>query len=249
MARQGKGFQLQGTLGGLCFYKTKDGYFVRTKTSVSKARIKSDPAYARTRQHNAEFKRAAHAVKTFRAAFRPLLQRIGNKRATGRLMSKMLTVIRFDVINPNGLRTVSNGAPKLLEGFEFNENAKLRNILMARLIASIDRKVSAMTVDIRASSVASMISIPPGTTHFRFFSGAAVIDFERDTYKVATSEIDCLPITRKKTGRILLSQTVEGCSAGHAFLLLGIEFLNIVKGTETAVAGGNYNALAIVKTG
>lgn len=249
MARQGNGFALQGRLGGLCFYKTRDGYFVRTTGSVSKARIKSDPAFARTRQHNAEFKQASHGVKTFRTAFRSLLQRIGEKGATGRLVSMMLKVIRADVINDLGLRTINDGAPQLLDGFEFNENAKLCNILIADLTASIDRKASAMTIDINAPSVARMISIPPGATHFRFFSGAAVIDFEHDAYSRATSETDCFSVTRKRMGRIHLSHTIEPRRAGHSFLLLGIEFLCIVKGVQASFGAGRHNALAIVKIG
>jgi hypothetical protein len=40
--------KIEGTLDGLTFYKSKDGYMVRTKGGVSKKRIMTNPAFART---------------------------------------------------------------------------------------------------------------------------------------------------------------------------------------------------------
>ena len=40
-------FNLEGTLKGMTFYKSKDGHMVRTKGGVSKERIAKDPAFER----------------------------------------------------------------------------------------------------------------------------------------------------------------------------------------------------------
>lgn len=248
MARQTNDFQLRGSLGGLTFYKTKDGYFVRRKSSISKAKIKSHPSFELTRRNNEEFKRAGHGVKLFRWAFRALLFRIGEKGATGQLMRLMVAAIRGDEIHPGGERTLNDGETQLLEGFEFNKNAKVSNILRANLKARINRKTSLATVDIKGPCVAEMVSAPEGATHVRLFSGAAVIDFENDAFNMDRTESDCLPIDRKKTGTIRLSQKIDFSLPGHAFLLFGIEFLNVHNGIEAPVAGGNQNALAIIKT-
>ena len=47
--------KLEGTLDGLTFYKSQDGYMVRTKGGVSKNRIMKDPAFKRTRENLSEF--------------------------------------------------------------------------------------------------------------------------------------------------------------------------------------------------
>ena len=57
MGRQDGVVQLTGGVGNLSFYKTQDGYMARKKTGVSAKRIKSDPAFARTRENIAEFTR------------------------------------------------------------------------------------------------------------------------------------------------------------------------------------------------
>ena len=47
--------KLEGTLDGLTFYKSADGYLVRTKGGVSKTKIMNDPSFARTRENLCEF--------------------------------------------------------------------------------------------------------------------------------------------------------------------------------------------------
>lgn len=247
MARQTGIFQIEGSLGNLCFYKTKNGYMVREKSSLSKARIKSDPAFKIVRENNAEFARTIHAAKLFREVFRPLLRRAGYNGFSGKLTSTMMKVIKADEVNPRGQRTVKDGEPLLLEGFEFNENAKLSNTLLANFSASIDRAKGAMIIDVPAFSAVNMITAPEGATHFRLFSGGAAIDFETNTYDLAKSESACLPISRKRTGPLQLIQKVKRRSSGTMFLLLGIEFLQLAKGMKDPLRIEGAGALAIVK--
>lgn len=49
MAKQKSIIKLEGTIGGITFLKTSDGYLAKEKSEVSKSRISSDPAFARTR--------------------------------------------------------------------------------------------------------------------------------------------------------------------------------------------------------
>src|SRR5687768_9399058 len=130
MARQTSMFQLEGSMGDFCFYKTKDGYFVRRKSSISKKRIKTDPAYAQVRKSNAEFGRAAQAGKLFRSAFRSLLVRAGVTGVSGKLTGAFLEAIQSDETHPRGQRTVSDGRPQILQGFELNQNSSLSRFLI-----------------------------------------------------------------------------------------------------------------------
>jgi hypothetical protein len=237
--------QIKGTLGDLCFYKSKDGYILRRKSSVSKQRIKNDPAFARTRENMAEFTSAATASKLFRRAFRPLFQRACDKGVSRRLMRLMSHVIKTDDVHGRGLRNVNDGEAQLFEGFECNENRRLGSSLLAPFSASIDRASGKMIIVIPAFSVSGGLSYPPGATHFRFFAGGAAIDFENDTYDVARSESSCLAISRDETPVIELIQEVKLAAQGHFFLLLGIEFLQVVNGAEFPLVG--QSALAVVR--
>lgn len=247
MARQGKLFQLEGTIGDLCFYKTKHGYFVRRKRSVSRARMKSHPAYAVVRKNNEEFGRAAHAVKLFRMAFAPLLRRAADSGISARLMHTMMKVIKADVVNERGQRTVKDGQPQLLEGFEFNQDSQLSNILHTPLTASIDGAEGVMTIDVKAFSAEKMLSAPEGATHFRLFSAGAAIDFEDNTLERAMSESAYLPIKGKRIGPFQLTQKIKPRSPGQLFLLVGVEFVQVVNGERMPLKDKGFNALAVVR--
>jgi hypothetical protein len=58
MARQKGIIKLEGTIGDVSFYKSKDGYLAREKGGVDGDRIKNDPAFQRTRENGSEFGRA-----------------------------------------------------------------------------------------------------------------------------------------------------------------------------------------------
>lgn len=247
MAKITSMLQIEGTIGGITFYKTKNGYFAKRKTSISRTRLMKDPAYAGTRVNMALFTRAAHAAKLFRTAFRPLLQRAADNRITARLMGSMRSAINSDTTHERGEGTVQNGNPQLLEGFECNDNAHLANTLLAPITASIARKSGVMVVDIPAFDPAMAMRVPAAATHFRLFSGGAAIDFERRTYHNATSESEYLSVNVEQTEPIQLVVEIKPRSTGVFFLLLGIEFFQIVNEVPIAIRNSGANALAVMR--
>src|SRR5688500_10816287 len=85
MARQEGIILLTGPVGNLSFYRMNGEYFARKKSGVSGEQIKSEPAYARTRENIAEFGRASLATKLFRSAFCVWIKSAADCRVTGRL--------------------------------------------------------------------------------------------------------------------------------------------------------------------
>jgi len=245
MGKQTGLLQFEGKVGNLCFYKTADGYLVRRNSSISAKRIKTAPAYARTRENMSEFAHAARTSKLFRKAFASLIERGGDKRATNALMRMMTRVLQHDELNPRGQRNVSDGQLKLLEGFEFSEKANLGNTLCTEFSGSIDRETGEMVIDVPEFKPANSIIGPEGATHFRLFAGGAAIDFKDFNFDVATSESACLLLKDKKQKAVRLVQSVTPGGTSPMFLLLGIEFLQLVNGKETAMTSGN--ALAVVR--
>ena len=247
MARQGKGLTLEGTIGNLVFYKTKFGYMVRTKGSVSKRRIQSDPAFARVRENSMEFKSAGSAVRLLRTAFRPLIYRAADSQSTGRLMKVMVSLIKTDPVNPPGQRTANNGRAQLLEKFEFNQDSKLALKLHAPISVLSDHNSGRVALSINACPVDTMLSVPKGATHFRFVSAAAAIDFTNNQADVATSESEHFSTRRKRIGPVRLVHNVKKISSGHLIVLLGIEFVKISRGEQIRVANGRLDPLSVVK--
>lgn len=75
----------------------------------------------------------------------------------------------------------------------------------------------------------NMIAAPGGTTHFKVISGGAEIDFENETFLVATSETTILPWGANATTAINLSNAVTANSTLPLFLVLGIGKRNNTK--------------------
>jgi hypothetical protein len=76
MARQKGIIKLKGTIGDITFYKTQDGHLAREKGGIDASRIKTDPAFQRTRENGSEFGRAGKAGKVLRTALTRVIFRI-----------------------------------------------------------------------------------------------------------------------------------------------------------------------------
>lgn len=239
--------KLEGTIGGITFYKSQDGYLAREKGGVDGKRIATDPNFQRTRENGSEFGAAGKAGKVLRNSLRVLLQNASDSRMVSRLTQKMVEVLQADITSVRGERNVLDGETELLAGFEFNINGKLGNTLYAPYTASIDRVTGKLDVNIDAFIPNNLIAAPGGTTHFKIVSAGAAVDFEGESYEVDAQESDMLPWDNVATAAIALSNSVTANSTHPLFLALGIEFYQDVNGTKYSLKNGAFNALALVK--
>lgn len=167
MAQQKGIIPLQGTIGNITFYKSKDGYMAREKSGLNADRIANDPSFARTRENGAEFGRAGNAGKVLRSAIRALLLNTADSRMIARLTREMMKVIQADTVNERGLRNVIDGEAELLTGFEFNANSKLGTVLFAPFTQSINRVTGVLEINIPSFIPVNMIAAPSGATHYK----------------------------------------------------------------------------------
>lgn len=247
MAQQKGIIKLDGTIGGITFYKSQDGYLAREKGGVSADRIANDPNFQRTRENGAEFGRAGKAGKLLRTSLRALLQNAADSRVVSRLTTEFVKVIQADATNPRGERNVIDGEAEMLQGFEFNINGKLGATLYAPYTATIDRPTGALTVAVPAFIPLNMISAPGGSTHYKIISAGVEVDFENETYVVDENSSAILPWDATASVVLNLANAVTAASTHPLFLVLGVEFYQQVNGTMYPLKNGNYNALAIVQ--
>ncbi|OOG75472.1 hypothetical protein [Flavobacterium sp. A45] len=247
MAKQKGIIKLNGTIGDITFYRSKDGYIAREKGGIDANRIANDPAFQRTRENGAEFGRAGKAGKTLRLALRTLLLNSSDSRMVSRLTQIMMKVIQADATNERGLRNVIDGEAELLSGFDFNITGKLGTTLFAPFVAGIDRVSGEISVDFEPFVPANMIAAPGGTTHFKIISAGAEIDFEAETFVTANSETAILPWDSNLTVAINHLNTVTANSTKPLFLALGVEFYQGVNGKMYPLKNGAYNPLALVQ--
>ncbi len=247
MARQKGIIKLKGTIGDITFYKTQDGHLAREKGGIDASRIKSDPAFQRTRENGAEFGRAGAAGKILRTSLRALLINSADSRMVSRLTQRMVKVIQADAVNDRGLRNVIDGEAELLTGFEFNIRGKLGTSLYAPFVGNIDRVAGELTVDLAPFVPANMIAAPTGTTHFKIISAGAEVDFEAESFVVSNSETAILPWNAAPTVAINQVNAVTANSTKPLFLALGLEFYQEVNGQMYPLKNGAFNPLALVQ--
>lgn len=248
MAKQKGIINLEGKAGSLTFYKTRDGYAARPAGGINGDRIKTDAAFVRTRENYQEFGRAGKAGKLLRTALRNLIANIVDSRVTSRLTTEFLKVIKTDLVHDRGARTVTAGDLSTLVSFEFNDNAPLTQSMLVPFTALLDRTSSTGTIMIPAFIPRNMISSPKGATHYRFLTGIVSINFEEETYLTNLQVEAAQPLVTTEVADTALTLSLP-VSAGNdpMFLVLGIEFLQVVNAKEYPLKNGANNAMALVQ--
>src|SRR4051812_1716921 len=127
MAKQTGSLTLKGTVGNITFFKSGDGYLVRSRGGVSVKKIATHPAFQRTRENNAEFSTAAKGGTLLRTSLRSIIVNAKDRHIVSRLTTHMLRVIKRDTTSARGLRNITAGDASLLQGFDFNNGATLSN--------------------------------------------------------------------------------------------------------------------------
>ncbi|MFY0653025.1 MAG: hypothetical protein JXQ96_13370 [Cyclobacteriaceae bacterium] len=242
MARQKGIIKLEGTIGDVSFYKSKDGYLAREKGGVDGDRIKNDPAFQRTRENGSEFGRAGSSGRIIRNALRLLIQNASDPRVTSRLTKEVLKVIKSDSSNARGERDLS-----ILEGFDFNVNGKLSTTMFAAYSTAVDRAAGSLTVSVPAFIPGNTIAFPQGATHMKVLVGAAEIDFENESFQFGQAESPEIVLGQGEVAQLDLVTNVTANTELDLFLVLGLDFLQEVNGVMYPMKNGSYNPLTIVE--
>jgi hypothetical protein len=247
MAKQHGLIRLDGSIGDMTYYKSKDGYRAKEKAGPTKERIASDPNFIRTRENMSEFGRAGTGGKLIRQAINPLLKNAKDSKAVSRLSKVMSQVIKSDTVNRRGERTVSDGDMMLLKGFEFNANAILRTTLYVAPATVIDRGTGTLTINIPAFVPSSAIIAPQGATHFKLVSAGAAIDFDAHAVASAMNASSVYLWDETSTGVITLVNTVAAGTALPLFVFLGIQFFQETNGVQYPLLTGSSTALSLIE--
>lgn len=247
MARQKGIIKLEGKIGDLSFYKTKDGHLAREKGGVDANRIKNDPAFERTRENGSEFGSSAKSGKLLRDSIRPMMQNASDSRVTSRLTKVMTQIKNMDTTSIRGARNVGVGivtqaAKLLLKGFNFNDKAILGSILFNPF--DVDPATGEITLDDLIPQ--NDVNIPSGATHMTLSSAWAKVDFATGDTDVQMSNAVNLPIDGNSSN-VVLTPANAAAGAGTDLFILMLEFFQEVNGIQYTLKNGAYNALSIVE--
>lgn len=247
MAKQKGIIKLEGKIGDLSFYKSKDGYLAREKGGVDGERIKKDPAFVRTRENGSEFGGSAKSGKLLRDAIRTMMQNASDNRVTSRVTKLMSQIKNLDTTSVRGERNVGVAiagatAKALLKNFNFNDKAILGSILFNPFDVDLGTGVITLNNLIPVND----LNNAPGATHITLRGGWVKIDFTTGDYELQESNAVNLPIDATSTNVILTPAGAPSGSGTDIYLLM-VEFYQEVNGDQYTLKNGAYNALAIIE--
>lgn len=239
-------FNIEGTLKGMTFYKSKDGSMVRTKGGVSKERIAKDPAFERTRENGSEFSHCAKMAQLFRNSVSDKVELAKDHRTSSRLNQVMHAIKALDTVSPRGERNVPTGmqtpeGPKQLNGFEFNLNGQITQVF--KQLQALD--VQAGTLNYTGFIPNKHVSYPEGANEADLQLMAVQVDFSEGGYTLTESEKVTLV---KGPDPVDLSLEVSQIPGGSlpVFYLLLAEFYQVMNGTRYPLKNKQYNALGVI---
>lgn len=248
MAKQKGPLKVKGTIGDLSFYKSADGYLLREKGGISKERIRTDPAFERTRENGSEFGRAGSATKTFKNAFAPLIGKSRDRLMGSRLHRLMVRIQRTDETERRGFRTVTNGDLGLLDKFEFNARSGFDRTLYEDTEVSVDRVTGECTAEIPEFLPSTQLMAPPGATHFQFSIAAAEVDFENASHRVVMEKTAALVYDQDTLiAPQTLSVSLPAASVLPIFVVLKVSYFLESGGIMYPMKNGTYNAATVFK--
>ena len=104
-----------------------------------------------------------------------------------------------------------------------------------------------MVVDIPAFSPDNLVAAPPGATHFRLMAIGASIDFAKNTYSTVSVQSPDIPVDARMQEALQLTKTITPTSENPLFLLLAIEFVQVVNGVSEPLSDSAFNAMSMVR--
>jgi hypothetical protein len=249
MARQTSILKFKGALGGLSFYEHKHyGMLVRKSNPVSAERMRTDPAFTRTRENSSEFGRTSKNAKLLRHALRGFLHDIGTTFLDNRTMQHMLSIKNKDLVNPRGQRCPAQALaqnPALLGGFELHATQILGKYL--EQLPAINPTAGKLTW-----TAMSIKTKPPKATHMQLTAFRGRLDFENGTHDLRTSEGLTIPLNSHGE-RIELQIEQPRGDSGTELWGIKVVFLQEINGQRYPLQIGaaqliQSNAIATVTT-
>ncbi len=240
-------FEIQGTLKGMTFYKTKDGMLIRTKGGVSKDRIAHDPAFQRTRENGTEFAHLAECGQLIRKGLGGMLKLAKDRHMSSRMMSVLSKVKNLDTTSPRGERKVAIGladqeGKNLLRGFDFNNGSRFDRVF--RSLYTLDTTTGTFSVDDFLAS--EMLSLPEGATNVSLSVAAGLVDFETGDYVTAISPKTNLAVS-DPAQPISLAPAALPTGTGYLFFYFLLEFFQEINGEQYPLKNHAHNVLTLLE--
>lgn len=240
-------FQLRGSVDGLTFRQTQDGFIAGMKPGPTRERVLSHKNFRLTRRNADEFQQAIRDGRLLRHGLGTALDGRTGSSMNGRMNGVFYKAARRDGISDLGFRRAFQGDMGLLCGFDFNKRLPLAYALPVAFTHSLAAETGCCRVEVPCFIARKRKDFPAGATHFRLVSGMVVIDFLRGKYREDIQRGELLPLRKKTPGVIGFEHKVERVNGQVVVQVLGMEFYKLADEYPVLVKGSALQVLEVVK--
>jgi hypothetical protein len=214
---------------------------------VNRRRVLTDPLFELTRQNNAEFARACKANRLLRQAFALVMRNKADRYVSGRLTKTMFRILQSDPLNGRGERRITSGELNILEGFNFNRDTSLQNVLRALYSVTINHDITQAIITFPSFMAKAIIEPATGANACMLTGIAASLNLEEEIWPVDPVQTDLIDIIRHPNEPLQLQLPITEHKSSNAIIIaMGIEFFHEKNGSYQPVEK-KHNALAVVK--
>jgi len=246
MARLEGILKLRGSVGGITFCRTQDGYIAKGKGGPDAKKIFTDPVYERTRENFSEFGACVKCGSLLKQATITLNKSSRDARLTPRLNKLMYTIKELDTINVRGGRTVASGinttqAKELLKTLEFNIAAPLGQVLTKTYSVTTNTGV----IQLGNVDATRDIKFPQGATHAVIKGGWARINFTSGAKEF--KESNAVNVA-KNSAPVNVTLTPLGLPTiqGTDVFVLQVTFMQEIGGVMYELNNGKNNCMKVI---
>jgi hypothetical protein len=243
-----KYYELNGLLAGMIITMTKDGQLkLRRKSGADRKKVKTAPAFKKTREIAKEFGVAGKLVKLLRRSFMSWIPKIDDPKLTGRMIKAVLPAIRADTTSKKGERNLLQGYPEMLEGFQFNPKTGVKPLEAVIVTANKDNNTATVTVAPFYADFAFDFLFTPKSLHCRIISICGMIDMDSLHVETDMQISELIRVTYRRTHGTTMTNKIKTGKTYLNFLAVGVEYCYVTNGEESAAANGSNDPLTIVK--
>ena len=232
MARAKSFIQLRGSLGDTTFKKVGKNNFAHEKMSIAPGRMKNHRDFITLRENGSQMGNASKSAKTIRDALVNVIHLCKDSKMSNRFNAELRKVVRQDssrgAVGIGRIARAENMG--ILQGFDFNDKAKLRTTFNVSYNTAINRDTGEVKLSIASFKPASAIRAPRFAKQFRIMAQVAEIDFDpavyfNSKYKTINAQfLDFMPLDNRPTEPLSMSFKITTGNVNTIFLVLGVDF-------------------------
>jgi hypothetical protein len=245
MARQIGPSPLSGTIGNITYYHSPEGDIAKQKSSLTKQRVATDPAFEGSRNAAAAFRKAAKNAGLIRRTFIELIEYSADRRLSGRLTGTLQGLILADKVSKPGERKLQKEHLPRIIGFEFNKICALKELLRVDLVTSVDRRSGKAYLAVPSFKTKTLKECPDAT-HFRITVGASAMDFDSESCKVDIQSSEWVSLKLRTTTPVQFEFSVKPAKQFPVFMVASIQYCEMVNGTASEIRNKSRMAASII---